>query len=270
MIDWMDIPAERYHADKAWGSSSARLFETSPKAAIAGIEPAPSSALSVGTLAHALVLEPARMGDIIEAPTKTFGVKAQKLQDENPDKIVACPQDLELARALADAVLSHDEASSLLFDCGMREMSAFYDLDGVRCKVRPDAMSNVVMLDLKTARDYDSFVRGYLRSYNKPARGLTQFGWYTSHPELHHMRCGFIVAVKEPAIDVGVIWLSDDAVKWGRSWASEIRHQIHAVETGGMEPIPEWSRAAQVYDPTDGLAPDLSITMGGVPIGDAF
>lgn len=269
---WEEIGNEEYHAHEAWGHSSARMFEVSPKAALAHKQLTPSSALVVGTLVHAMVLEPDNMPEILECPTKGYDTRAaQALREERPGALLVNEADMAEARALADAITSHDDARSLLFECPRREISTFWEQDGIQCKARPDAMSETIMLDLKTARDFDSFRRVYLSSYTvTPARGLTQAGWYTSHPDLHHIRFGFILAVKEPAIDVGVIWLSPDAVKHGRLWCSEIRHAIANVTKHEAPAVPWWAQAPQVYDPTDGLAPDLSITVGGVPIGEAF
>lgn len=175
----LDLPEEEYHARPELSSTGARMllpeYKGSPKKfQYAQTHRRTSRAFDVGHAVHTKVLGVG--AGIITYPeehlTKSGNVSTAKVTVEWESEqrasglTVVSPDELARVEAMAEAVLEHDLARSLLEVAVNREVSVFAEVDGVRCRARFDALSDVTRngvyaVDLKTTEDAtgDGFVQ---------------------------------------------------------------------------------------------------------------
>jgi hypothetical protein len=108
-----------------------------------------TAAMALGSLVHALVLEP---------ETASFHVlpKGKRTTPEDlaeaGSKMIVREQQLEEAKQIASSVLSSPVAKELLKGAKV-EVSLSFDVDGTPCKSKIDAVNGETLIELKTAND---------------------------------------------------------------------------------------------------------------------
>lgn len=179
-----DLDEATYHSQPELSSTGARMllpeFKGSPKKyQWAKSHPKKSRTFDIGHAVHAKVLGVG--AGIVTYPaehltaggnvsTKAATVAWEDEQRSNGLTIVT-PSDLARVDAMAESVLAHPTARLFLEVCTMREVSVFADVDGVPCRARFDALSDVTRngvyaADLKTTEDatksgFESSVKRY-------------------------------------------------------------------------------------------------------------
>ena len=159
VIEHLEFDA--YRAIDAINCSGLKLIERSPahylQSRLEPREATPSQAL--GTLAHLLILEPARADEVMVAPecdrrTKDGKAAWAAFQEAAAGRLVATQDQLDAARWMRDAVDRSPYARALLSD-GTPEVTLLYRLDSTPIKCRLDWLcgGHDVILDLKTASD---------------------------------------------------------------------------------------------------------------------
>ena len=186
------IPNHTYHYGKEWSplisSTAIKTFLKSPAAFRWPLPPSPDLAakFAAGSLAHLVVFEPdAFEQSVITLPSWSFqsaDVKARwvgwaynaglfgenigpgmlknelmiaiRLKAEKAGKLIATPDEIQAARAIALSVQECSEAQDAIHGC-VCEMSWRTDI----MRARPDAVSNVLLVDLKTTSKFDWFAR---------------------------------------------------------------------------------------------------------------
>jgi len=139
-----DLPAADYHADDALGSSSIKDADEGPaRFRFRQLQPKKATdAMALGSLAHAMILEPDTVADAFVAQPAEIKRRAGKAWDafcvEAGNRTIVKPSDYRLAVGMRDAVAAHPIASRLL--TGATEVSAFWTDHGVRLKARADAL----------------------------------------------------------------------------------------------------------------------------------
>ena len=156
----VDMPASVYHAAEALSASGAKLLLRSPAhylaAKAAPKEPTP--AMRLGTLTHALILEPETFDAEFAVMPKfdrrtTIGKKAaEEFEQDHAGKTIVDEVSYEKAKAIAASVRRHPLVAAGLAD-GNAEVSLFWDQHGVPCKARCDYMTGSTILDVKTCAD---------------------------------------------------------------------------------------------------------------------
>ena len=173
------LPAEDYHADPALGSSSVKLMLESPKQYRHNADhpKQASRGMDVGSLIHALLLEPDTVAEVyavlddgitLNWAQSAFqgwyreafrfagcqGMKVREAADgfrqhySESGRTIVRAGDWTTAQRAAAAVRDDSVASSLL--TGRLECSAFVTLDVVRCKARADALPDEGELHVAT------------------------------------------------------------------------------------------------------------------------
>ena len=120
-----------------------------------------------GTALHAAVLEPeAFASEYIKRPSFDRRTKAGKDGAEAFDatmagsgKIIMDAADYDQVTTMRDSIMAHPVAAHLLGLPGVSEASIFFEIDGLRCKARPDRLvtDEPIILDVKTTDDVDKF-----------------------------------------------------------------------------------------------------------------
>lgn len=163
-------PSEVYHASPAIGSTTAKLFLTSPQLfddkMTGQYEVEDKPCFQVGRLAHMMVLEPERFskqvtstGPINEKTRKPYGRETEtfaKWQRDNPDVVMVEPWINTALMRMPDEVRS-------IFRRGEAEVSAYTTINGLAVKCRPDYLAGTVITDLKTIGDVDQWGREITR-----------------------------------------------------------------------------------------------------------
>lgn len=164
------ITNQQYHASPGVSSSELKNYHKAPKIYNAyksgelTFNTTPSMLL--GTVVHALVLEPHTVASEIAVREKVDGRtnagKAYKaeFEAENEGKIIIDREDFDTAQRVRDAILDHPEVK-VLFSEGEAELSGYYldendDLDTGTfqlCRYRPDWRTDLFIADVKTCTD---------------------------------------------------------------------------------------------------------------------
>lgn len=217
------LPFDDYKRLDAINASALKLIERSPahywQSRQTPREATPAQAL--GTLAHLLILEPEREGEIAIAPDVDRRTKAGKEEwaaflAESNGRQTATADQFDAARRMRDAVQAQPFARALLAG-GEPEVTLLWQQDGTPIKCRLDWLcrSHDVVLDLKTASDASAVE--FARASGRYAYHL-QAALYTDAAAA----CGlgerafvFLVVESEPPHGVALYQLDEDAMRAG-------------------------------------------------------
>jgi len=167
---------QEYRTVKAFSKSDLDLIHKSPALAewSKNAPQTESEVANIGTATHAALLEPDLFeSDYIRMPkfdkhTKAGKEAAAAFAETMQGKIVFSAEDYDLVVAMRDSTLAHPIANKLLTSPGQSETSIFFEMDGVKCKARPDRITEIdgvhYVIDVKTSADVEKFnfsVRDY-------------------------------------------------------------------------------------------------------------
>lgn len=150
-----------------------------------------TDAMDMGTLLHALVLEPETFLDRVAIWDGDKRGKAfADFEAANSGRIIIKPPQHEALAAMRDSIMDHRHARALVTGKGERECVAIWNTSaGLRCKARIDFLNTErrVLVDLKTARCCDE--SAWVRQSAVPLKYDVQEAWY---------RWGFQAATGQP------------------------------------------------------------------------
>lgn len=180
---WKQISNEDYHGEyrNYLGSSDLRRLLRSP-AHYRCLPTSPSEAQEFGTLVHEAILEPelwaARRRPLVKHDRRTKEGKAiaewAELQEQSLGLKFVPEHTYNKVCAIADSVSASLGATSILTG-GVAESSGFTELYGQPVKIRPDYMTDEVIVDLKTTVDAREFERSvFTFGYDIQAAFYTQ------------------------------------------------------------------------------------------------
>lgn len=142
-----------YLGQNALSSSSMKKLCQSPKSYLRSLnEKSDSSALSLGRLTHLAVLEPHRLDDlhIIDGTKATKAYKEAVAQFGSES--VYTNSEFTSARFISEAVWKCSDARNLL-EGALFEVPEIGMIDGIAVRAKADALSQNVIIDLKTTND---------------------------------------------------------------------------------------------------------------------
>ena len=125
----------------------------------APIDTTKTAAFDFGTALHTALLEPELFNDsvVIYDQTKTREtVKFQQFMQTQPkDAVVLLESEYDKIRFTVDSAMAHPTFKSYIESCEHKETSIIVDLQGVKCKIRPDMHSDKLGIigDLKNTAD---------------------------------------------------------------------------------------------------------------------
>ena len=154
-----------YHADtSAISASGLKLFMRSPAHYYAAyldpnrVERQPTAAMKLGTATHCAILEPTEFSkrymlrpDHINARTNDGKAELAAIAASGIE--ILTPDDYTQVANMAHAFLEHPVTRGLFGEEYKTEQTIYAEIEGVRCKCRPDFISDAFMMDVKTTRD---------------------------------------------------------------------------------------------------------------------
>lgn len=123
----------------------------------------------IGTATHSATLEQDLFKlEYIRQPKFNLRTNAGKADAAafvaaNKNNTVLSADDYDMVLAMRDSVLAHPLANKLLTSLGQSEASIFFEVDGIKCKCRPDRIVGPsvfgchIIADVKTTDDIDKF-----------------------------------------------------------------------------------------------------------------
>jgi exodeoxyribonuclease VIII len=223
-----DTPFEEYLAWDAVGSHDLMLMRRSPAHyREAKLHPSPpTTAMRLGTAAHAWILTADRAADeVVVAPKVDRRTKAGKeawaeFEARSGGRTIVSEDEADTLSKMAAAVSHSPAAQRVLSAAGMRECSyAWQDPDtGIICRGRPDAKCANMVVDLKTCADASpgEFAKSVFK-YNYHMQGAFYLDGLSDNGHIDKDALFVIVAVEKTApYGVGVYVIDDDGINAGR------------------------------------------------------
>lgn len=219
------------------------------------IEREQSPAMSLGSLAHCLILEGKeeffkRFAVLPECDRRTKEGKAiyQSFCEANDGKTVITLEQLQDCVGMAESVASHPSCRELLSN-GTPEVAITWEEDGEQCKAKADWLTPDVLIDLKTTTnsEYIMFSRTILNSnYHR------QMAFYRSGLRANGIfpKSCIIIAVESSApYTVSVFSLASDLLTLGEGQYKELLRKYKQVKD--MDTYPAYLDAGiqEVYAP---------------------
>lgn len=235
-----------YHAAPGFSHSAAKRMKTPAHYQSYLTEKRePSAAMLIGTITHALVLEPGKEIPFAVAPDgldgRTKAGKDWKSEQLAAGREVIAAEDFEAAKSAAESVLKHPACRVIFESEGMSELSVFkrFELGGsalrkARIDWTPGSGSNS-LVDLKTTRDASPEAFGkelYEYGYHTGAAWYLDI-WNDAAPEDRRECFVFIAVEKDPPFAVAVYNISEDAIRLGRKKNIErLQTYIECTQSG--------------------------------------
>ena len=231
-----DIPIDIYHSSEGISRSVLMEFKKSPyhyqqKYLIQSEPSQPTPAMILGNLIHTLTLEPSMFDDEFvimpkfDRRTNVGKVGYHAFQATISGRLAISEDDFTKAQNIAQAVRQHELGGSLLEDMDVERSLYFsHKPTGIQCKVRPDAWSGSIVVDLKTTADASfrpfqssAFKYGYFLQAGMIAEALHSMG-------ITMERFVFIAVEKEFPYAVGIFVLDNEALLWGINHFNELMY----------------------------------------------
>ena len=238
------LSSQNYHDGPGWSSSQIKEIGRSPKSFqakyLSGREPAaPTPSMILGRLVHTLVLEPDEFTKEyailpeVNARTKAGKEQLAEFKADNLGLEFVTREQHAQALRMRDAVFKTDASAALLTQADLEfEGSGFWNCEwsGELCKYRPDARSDLALIDLKTISgtpDYDTVIRTVLRfNYHTSAAHYLEGDRVVRGTD--HRNFVLIFVSSEEPFEVGVYTLDAEFLELGRRmnrrWLRELRH----------------------------------------------
>lgn len=259
-----------YHSTEAVGKSDLDLVSKSPAHyRFAKDHPelrSETPAMTKGTLVHALVLEPEKVGEwyavMPEAIKQRRGKEWEAFKASAGDRAILKADEYADAQRIAEAVTSNPVALQILEEADAFERSIFAEEfeTGLLCKCRPDILMGGHIYDLKTtsnasARSFSYSARQY-RYHVQAAFYIDVCRW----AGLDVDRFGFIAVDTQDRPYQCVVYeqLTQDAIEQGHeAYMADLRRLAECTETGTWPGYPECyqylSLAGYAFDEEESL-----------------
>ncbi len=262
----VEITNEEYHASEGYSKSALMTFKQSPvrfynEYVLGNRETKQSDDMLLGTLVHALVLEPDTVEkqyhvyEHISRSTKDGKAQAKELEEIEKSGLTLIKQDIfDEANAISECVLSNLIAKSII-DSGMKEKSIYWrdETTGLLFKSRPDLLGDKISGDLKTCRDITN--NGFSRACVDHGYYL-QAGMAKLSMQAHGMdfeRFVFICVSKSEPYEVINYVLDEQAIEYGinqfKWWSMKLAEELEKndwlrprVETLSVPRWVEWNQ----------------------------
>ena len=148
-----------YFKARGISQSFLKAFKRSPAHALWQLKhpKEPSEAMLIGTCLHALILENKRVFVALPESAKGASNAAKMVKSafylENEGKIILSADDAAKVEAMAESVLNHSGASTILGLGGESELSIFWEENGLEMKGKIDRVNPFGVIDVKTTKD---------------------------------------------------------------------------------------------------------------------
>ena len=236
---YSSMPNEEYHSREGISSTAVKTVFKSSLAHWKGSVRKHKAAFDLGSAVHAMVLEPER-DLVVRGPSDRRGAKWKDKQAElTVDQVLLPEGEFDIARNMADNIMSHPDAAPLFNKHMLSEQSIFVPCPktGLMLKCRPDTLSpstagfNIV--DIKTT--VDASPEGF-------AKQVWNFG-YAIQDAYYRRVCRlagldvndfmFVAVEKEPPYVVAVHVLASEYIDWADKVVMDVLYRIKEAEERG-------------------------------------
>lgn len=243
-----NLPPEEYHADRgAVSSTGIRQILRSPRKFISwwlGLEKEEEKDhFRFGRAVHMAVLEPARFRDAYLVQPDFGDMRSVKNREKRDEwakdvpmgSVVLTQTEHDTMTGMINSVMEHPVARNL-FKEGEAEVSMWYTdpSTGVRCKVRPDYISQGHVIDLKTTKN--AAVGLFARDMGLYRYDIQMACYYDGvlHTTGEAPQSATIVAVEKIIpYEVAVYCMTDEDLETGRKWKDHALGLLkRSIETG--------------------------------------
>lgn len=254
-----ELSNEDYHADRQFVSSSGlKLLPFKTDEFIAKYKmthklPERSEALKFGGGLHSAILEPEVfpteyvIEPVVNKRTNDGKAELKEFYSsvEAQGKVVLTPDDMDLIRAMRNAVNQHPIASKALIGAE-REQSFFLTGGAINQKVRLDAFKNNVIMDVKSCESIDKFFHAAAQ-YNY---GFSETMYRSVVSEVIGEQAEFLfIAVQKSYPYTVAVFRSNEAVreKGLKDYEASMQAYIQLNESGNWGEIrdlilPDWAK----------------------------
>lgn len=241
------MTTQEYRAHPALNFSAAKHLLDSPAHFQAYLEEPKevSTAMNVGTIAHALILEGRNLLDqyAIRPSGMSFVSKEGRAWKDAQTLPIISVEDAVAVARMADAISSNADASHILKQCQHREMPIFATVMGVECKALLDCCGtdgkDWVIADLKTCQD--SSQRGFSATVAKFHYDL-QAAWYSSIlATIHGLESPpywIWLAVEKLPPFANVVWTAENWIESGQNKMEIVLQRYKECTASGKWPLP--------------------------------
>jgi hypothetical protein len=258
----LGIAAADYHNLEALSASGAKLLLRSPAHYIANrnVPREPTASMRLGTLVHALILEPDTFDKQFAVSPKfdrrtTVGKKAsEEFDQQHAGKFIVDEAIYDKAQAIAASVRKHPIAGEA-FTGGNAEVSLLWDQYGVPCKARVDYLSGSAIFDVKTCSDAspEGFAK-QIASFQYHIQAAHYAAGYREIAGWDLDRFVFVAVENEAPYSVGVYTLDARSLQSGRILMERAAEAYkRALEMGDASPtyystdvleisVPSWAQ----------------------------
>ena len=259
-VNWSSLKSLRKSPLQYWHDRAAGYTEGTP-------------AMRLGTLIHALILEP----HVVDSRFAIYPGKARRgkawesFVEENPGREIVLATEMTRGLRAADAVRQHPLAFGCVFAGEAEQVVTWTDPEtGIKCKARTDLV-NGKLVELKSTGDVTprtfATVAARLGYHGQIAfylDGLTESGRSVAPEPL------MVVVESDEPYDVAVFTVPEEELETGRCMYRRLLHRLkdctEADSWPGVcneEPLP---LALPVWAFNEENEPDLPITCGGVAL----
>jgi hypothetical protein len=237
-----NISEADYRKATGLSQSSLKEFLVSPAHYLASTERTkePTKAMQFGTAFHANMLadEPSDHYAVkkkIDGRSKEGRAYNEQFALENAGKIILDSEEHDKIISMADSVMAHEFAGSLIQSLTHKEFAVFGTINGVRVKGLIDGYNEKegIVIDLKTAEDASP--SGFRKAIfdRKYDLQVAQYTWLLSNAGKPVNAFYFIAVEKEPPFAVGVYKLNPNTLLYSMNyWEDSIKRFKVCQETG--------------------------------------
>jgi hypothetical protein len=259
------ISNEVYHASPAIGSSRLKQVLKCPALYHANQPFKATAAMEIGTVVHAMVLEPDTIDDVAVIKPSLSGKGARialaEFKEENKGKICLTCADWQRAEDMAASVLGLPDVGDIL-SAAQCEHSGWYDdpITGLACRYRPDARTDWLIADVKTCQDASP--AGF-------SRAIENFGYHISAAHyiigdqvlnnIKHQVFAFLCVESTAPYLAATYLLSTDSLEFGKWKRAKALAKIKECTESGVWPgynnnrpesisVPYWSAGFREFN----------------------
>lgn len=220
-VELLDMNEPEYRALRAVNWSSLKHMKTSPAQYRWEVDHPPKSttAKELGTLIHAVLLEPTMTIDQIVLVDANRGTKKfEQLAQEYPHNILVTHTEYAMLAVQRERLMTNQRYAQIFGNATIEQPLRWTDPEtNLVCKCRPDLYNDVVLVDIKTSSEIDE--RKWWWDFKK-RRYHAQFAFYHDALKLLDGRDRVCVVIKietKPCFDVVYYPLPAIAIEEGRS-----------------------------------------------------
>ena len=218
-----------------------------------------TEAMAIGSAVHAALLEPevfkknyVCINGVYDKRTKAGKENWALFCEENEGKEILSEREYDQIIRMRDSVFEHPKANDVLSFDIEAEKEIFFELEGVPCKAKLDAIVPQIntVIDFKTARS--STAESFKRDAINMHYDLQAYWYYEAYKSLYGSYpdfYAFIVVSKEEPYPVGVFQVDGEFLDRGRYYALKYLRKFKECSERNVWPKNESEEVIEITTP---------------------